>query len=443
MPRPALPLMFACMALLAGLASSQPPAGRLFGQTPAEFAARRAALRESAADALVLVTSPPETPDIDRWRYRTDNTFMYLTGVEVPNGALALFPGSGRRDVLFLPARSRFASIWADPVPGPDKETEQSTGLTTAELQTMWAALAPAVKEAPRILISGPTGDRARFTRNGSLIEQIRKIDSDVEIAPVDRLVHALRHVKSPGEVANLRAAIAATGAAQRAAARGIRAGETELAVEGLILAQFRRGGAVREGFPCIVGSGPNSLVLHHFAGERRMLPGETVVVDIGAEYNYYSADITRTYPVGGRFTPRQRALYQLVLDCQRACEAFIKPGQTTLGDLHRYAVGFLKSSRLRAKDSSGAEQTMDRFFVHGLSHWLGMDVHDVQDGSSLLKPGSVFTIEPGVYIASEGIGIRIEDDYLVTETGVEKLSRGIPSAVAEVEALMAPRTRS
>jgi Xaa-Pro aminopeptidase len=167
------------------------------------------------------------------------------------------------------------------------------------------------------------------------------------------------------------------------------------------------------------------------------MKQGETVVVDIGAEYNYYSADVTRTFPVGGRFTPRQKELYQLVLDTQAACAKQAVPGKTTLADLHRFAVSFMRESPLRAKDSTGNEVTMERFFAHGLGHWLGMDVHDVSGNSQVLVPGSVFTIEPGIYIPSEGIGIRIEDDYLVTESGLEKLSAAIPSQVAEIEALM------
>ncbi len=167
------------------------------------------------------------------------------------------------------------------------------------------------------------------------------------------------------------------------------------------------------------------------------MRKGEMVVVDIGAEYNYYSADITRTFPVGGKFTPRQREIYQLVLDCQKACEKAVVPGKTTLSELNEVAREFFRSSPLRARDSAGNLLTMENFFFHGLSHWLGMDVHDVSGGSGVLEPGVVFTIEPGLYIDTENIGVRIEDDYLVTANGLVKLSADLPSDPADIEAMM------
>jgi Xaa-Pro aminopeptidase len=172
------------------------------------------------------------------------------------------------------------------------------------------------------------------------------------------------------------------------------------------------------------------------------MQPGETVVVDIGAEYNYYSADITRTFPVSGKFTLRQRQLYQLVLNTQRACEKYVQPGKTTLHELNQFAREFMRKSPLRARTVEGEEQTMDAFFAHGLGHWLGMDVHDVGGGSDVLVPGVVFTIEPGLYIPSEGTGIRIEDDYLVTEKGLEKLSSALPADPDRIEAMMRAQRR-
>jgi Xaa-Pro aminopeptidase len=161
------------------------------------------------------------------------------------------------------------------------------------------------------------------------------------------------------------------------------------------------------------------------------------VVVDIGAEYGYYAADITRTYPATGKFTQRQGQIYQLVLDAQRAAEKAFKPGKSTFADLQRAAAAVMQSSPLR--DAQG--NTLERYFIHGLSHYLGMDVHDV---GSLFKPipvNAVFTIEPGIYIPEEKLGVRIEDDYLVTQTGLVKMSDNIPSALSEIERLMSTRS--
>jgi Xaa-Pro aminopeptidase len=210
--------------------------------------------------------------------------------------------------------------------------------------------------------------------------------------------------------------------------------------LEGEALAAFLGGGAARAGFSTIVGSGPNGTIPHYFENSRRIEPGELVVVDLGAEYQYYTADITRTFPADGRFTPRQREIYQLVLDAQRAVEAEMKPGQTKLGDMTRFTKEFFRNSPLRARDETGEERTMDHFFLHGLGHYLGMEVHDVGDYGEPVQVGEVFTIEPGLYIKSEALGVRIEDDYVMTEAGPEKLSKAIPSEPEEVERLIASK---
>jgi Xaa-Pro aminopeptidase len=162
------------------------------------------------------------------------------------------------------------------------------------------------------------------------------------------------------------------------------------------------------------------------------------VVVDIGGEFKNYTADITRTYPASGRFTPRQREIYQLVLDAQTGAAAQCKPGESKISDLNRWVIDFFRKSPLRARDLDGAEHTMEHFFVHGLGHQLGLDVHDVGDNSRPLAVGEVFTIEPGIYIPLEKIGVRIEDDYRVIPGGLEKLSKAIPCEPDEIERKLA-----
>jgi Xaa-Pro aminopeptidase len=196
-----------------------------------------------------------------------------------------------------------------------------------------------------------------------------------------------------------------------------------EYEVEAALEYEFRRNGAERPGFPSIVGSGPYSTILHYDKSERRMQAGDVVVVDIGAEYGGYSADVTRTYPVSGRFTPRQREIYQIVLDAQNAAMSKVKPG-ARISDLHQAAMGYIRS------------KGYDKYFIHGTSHHIGLEVHDVGDTSRPFEPNMVVTVEPGIYIPEEQLGVRIEDDVLVTPTGYRLLSN-FPKEPSEIEALL------
>jgi Xaa-Pro aminopeptidase len=229
-----------------------------------------------------------------------------------------------------------------------------------------------------------------------------------------------------------MRIAIDITSAGQRNAMQAIEAGMYEYEIEALIEYTFRSNGADRVGFPSIVGSGPNSTTLHYDTNRRQTMAGDLVVIDIGAEYGQYAADVTRTVPVDGRYTDRQRAIYELVLGAQQAAIDATRPG-VTIRELSGLARQYIESN---SGNLCGTE-SCNRYFIHGLSHWLGMRVHDVGDYTMPLEAGMVFTIEPGIYIEGEQIGVRIEVDILVTETGSELLSVGAPRAVDEIEALM------
>jgi Xaa-Pro aminopeptidase len=243
----------------------------------------------------------------------------------------------------------------------------------------------------------------------------------------------ALRQIKDAEEIRRLRTAVAITSEALLEAMADVRPGMHEYEVEATIEYGFRRRGAERLGFPSIVGSGPNGTILHYDENRRRMEEGELVVIDVGAEYGYYSADLTRTLPVSGRFTPRQRRLYDLVLGAQQAAIDSIRPG-TSLGTLNQVARLYL---RIHSSDLCGGA-ACDQYFIHGLSHWLGMNVHDAGSYSRRLEPGMVLTVEPGIYIPAESLGIRIEDVVLVTGNGREVLSDGLPRAAEAVERAMA-----
>ena len=243
----------------------------------------------------------------------------------------------------------------------------------------------------------------------------------------------AIRQIKDLEEIRRLREAVAVTGKGLRAAMRAARPGMYEYELEALVEYEFRRRGAERLGFPSIVGSGPNATILHYDENRRQTRPGELIVMDVGAEYGYYSADVTRTIPVSGRFDPRQRRLYQLVLGAQQAAMDSVRPG-TTIGRLTQIARQHMDR---HSGDLCGGS-SCSRYFIHGLSHWVGMDVHDVGDYSSPLAAGMAFTIEPGIYIPGEAVGIRIEDVVIVTAMGYENLSKGLARTADEVERVMA-----
>jgi Xaa-Pro aminopeptidase len=410
-----------------------------------EYQARRQKLIEQIKDGIVVLLGAREEEFGEVGRFRQKNYFMYLTGVETPGAFLILAPGKAALETLFIPPRNPMRERWTGPQIGPGQEAQQKFGIReVASSETFYAKLFDLLMNPPfrsegsnqprlKLYTIIPKGDLATLTREYQFIEMLRRVAPHVQVVDVSPALDEMRKIKSSSEIALLQKAVDITAEAHREAMLAIRPGAFEYQVQAALEAAFTRNGAERPGFPSIVGSGFNSTVLHYNKNRRRIESGDLVVVDIGAEYNYYTADITRTYPASGRFTHRQREIYQLVLDAQRAAEKAFKPGQTTMAELRQIVVDFFRRSQLR--DQHG--NTLDRYFIHGLGHWLGMDVHDVGDYSKPIPPGSVITIEPGIYIPEENLGVRIEDDYLVTESGLVKMSRNIPSDPDEIERLM------
>jgi Xaa-Pro aminopeptidase len=362
--------------------------------------------------------------------YREHNDFFYLTGLEAPGAWLVLVARKSGRDqaVLYLPARDSTMETWTGPRLGPGAEASRLTGI---------ADVRPAdrAEAEMRELVLG-SGSPAR---SGALyLSERRRQGSEfrpVKIEDLDPVIARLRLVKDPDELSRLRRAIAITAEALKESMRVARPGLWEYELEAVIEYTFRRNGAERVGFPSIVASGPNAVTLHYDENRRRVQAGELVVEDVGAEFGYYSADITRTIPISGRFTPRQRALYDLVLGAQQAAIDAVRPG-TNLATLNRIARAYMRD---HSGDLCGSDSCLP-YFTHGLSHWLGMNVHDVGSFGTRLEPGMVLTVEPGIYIPSEGVGIRIEDDVLVTPGGHEVLSHAAPRTADEIEQIMAHR---
>jgi Xaa-Pro aminopeptidase len=415
-----------------------------FPERRKELMKRLSAVQEGFRTAeTVAVLRGADDRELAEGRFRQSNYFAYLTGVEVPGAWLILLPGKAEA-TLYLPPAGTGAERMelARPAPGP--ESAKRYGFDRVEsteklLGDLFGAIADPQKPGPRrmrraVYVLSPDPRPASTSPDARLTRFLKEGSPNTEFRDVAPILDEMRKAKSPTEIDLLKRAISITGDAQSEVVHILRPGLHEYQLEGKIMGAFLGGGAFGVGFPSIVGSGPNSTIPHYFANNRQMDDGELVVVDIGAEYQYYTADITRTYPVSGKFTPRQREVYQLVLDAQAEAAKQVKPGATYIHAMTGFVREYMRKSPLRAKDVNGREYTMDHFFIHGLGHYLGMDVHDVGDYSKPLQVGEVFTIEPGIYIKSENLGVRIEDDYVLTESGLEKLSKDIPSDPDEIE---------
>jgi len=428
------------LAMVAGPVAAQ--VGSPAGPVPVErLKARREALFQRLGTGVAIIRSA-ETRSIEGdypqdSDYRERNDFFYFTGLEAPGGTLVLVAQDSQPDraVLFIPARNPMSERWTGPQLGPGPEATAITGITdvhAADSMTQLVRPLLAVARRGSLFIY-----RTKEELEAPVIQSLVYGPGAGRIEDLARHIAQLRLVKDADEIARLRKAIDITAEAQREAMRAAAPGMWEYEIEAVIEYTFRRRGAERVGFPTIVGSGINATTLHYDKSRRRTEAGDLVVMDIGAEYGYYSADVTRTMPISGKFTPRQRAIYDLVYGASQAAIDSVRPG-ITIGQLQNIAQTYMR-------EHSGklcGDQPCNRYFIHGLSHWLGMDVHDVGPYNVPLRAGMVFTIEPGIYIPEERLGVRIEDDILVTASGGEVLSAGAPRTAADVEKAMAGSRR-
>ncbi len=421
------------------LAPAPPPIEELPGagrpiEVQATRARREALVRRVGPGVIAVPAATTRNLELDVLQdndFRQNDYFFYLTGLESPDAWLVItIAASGSaQPYLFLPVRNPAQEIWTGLRIGPGPVTTRLTGIPNVHpLDSLDRVLARLRRANPGplfTLLYAETIDNQR-------IQQWLGSEGGQDVRNVVPVLDSARLVKDDAELVRLRRAIDITAEAQRAAMQAIRPGMYEYEIEALVEYTFRSLGADRVGFPSIIGSGPNTTTLHYDTNRRRTEPGDLVVMDIGAEYGQYSADVTRTVPVDGRYTPRQKAVYELVLGAQQAAIDAARPG-VTIGGLNRIARQYIDD---HSGDVCGSE-SCNRFFIHGLSHWLGMRVHDVGDYSTPLAPGMVLTIEPGVYIPGEQLGVRIEDDVLITETGSVVLSAGAPRTVEAIEELM------
>ncbi len=408
-------------------------------------AGRRAALREKLSPGVVVLRGLPGPRQ--NVRFHQDKNFWYLTGVESPNVAFVMDVATGK-EVLFVNRPSSWKEKWEGEIWDTDDQwIKDLTGIqdlrTKGELEeTIEELLDPGETlytfAASHIGLSGSYDTAGRFdkaqradkwdgrpTREAAFIAKLEE-RFDREVEDISGPLRTLRLVKEPEELAAIRRASRAGGLAIMEGVRSSRPGMGEWDLAALMSWVQQRHGAIGPAYSAIVGSGHNALVLHYNASVRRMEDGELVLVDFGPEVDKYVTDITRTWPVNGRFSERQAELYDAVLAAQLAGIAAAKPG-ATLGEVNQACTEVL------------TEKGFKEFMAHGAVHWVGMEVHDPPPpGDVTLGPGMVFTIEPGLYEQATGIGIRIEDVVVITEDGCEILTPECPKERSELEALVA-----
>jgi Xaa-Pro aminopeptidase len=401
----------------------------------ADYRSRRENLaRKLGAGVLLLFASTEEEGQNATGGFRQNESFYYLTGWNEPGAGLLIAPAAEGRpytEILFLPARNESQERWTGPkITATSPDAARRTGFARVESLDAMREVLVGLLPSPRVTVFTDLSDRGP-TPSTVPIEWLRRANAFpnyVSFVDGKPLIDELRLIKDAGEIAHLRRAAEATVAGHRAAARAIRPGITENEVAGIIEFEYRRAGCEGPAFASIVGSGLNSTVLHYAANSGTMAAGDVVVIDIGAECGRYAGDVTRTYPVSGRFTPRQQEIYDIVLGAQKAAVAAFQSGLSTIGrsapnSLYKVAYDYINT---HGRDRNG--QPLGRYFIHGLSHYVGLEVHDAGSNTTPLLPGAVFTIEPGIYIPEEKIGVRIEDTFLVGEDGkLECLSCGAP----------------
>ncbi len=406
-----------------------------------EFAARREKLRKSLPDGLLVLFGSKEGEDLHYGFFQEPN-FLYLTGWEEPGAILVITPapekdepgGAERaalpREILFLPQRLPSQEKWTGRKLGPsDASARETTG---------FSSVLPAEEfesELRKLLTAYPDLYSLKSDPASEVLGKLAPMRTMSDIAPA---IGRLRMEKSSSEIAAIQKATDASIEAHRAAWSAIAPGKYEYQIAAVMVGTYLGEGCRRSAYAPIIGSGPNSTTLHYSRDSRRMDGGEVVVMDVAGECDNYASDITRTVPVNGKFTQRQREIYDVVLGAQKAAIAAVKPGmiigrRTSGNSLYRIAYDYINT---HGKDSHS--QPLGKYFTHGLSHGVGLDVHDPTDVNEPLKAGMVITVEPGIYIPEENIGVRIEDVVLVTDTGCRVMSGALPKDPAEIENALA-----
>ncbi len=424
-------------------------------QPNADYRMRREALASKTAGGVVLLFAPTEAegPD-DLYGFRQDDNFFYLSGWKEPGAALLIaaaapakqqIPARPYTEILFLPAHNVSQEKWTGPKLGPENpEASTITGFDHVEvldnLRTELARLFPQGRTTLYTDVPAP-GEKSNSSAALDWLGRANAFPLGISYQDVRPLLATFRTYKDAGELELIRKATAASIAAHLAAMHAMKPGITEREISALMQYEWGKRGCERSAYAPIVGSGFNSTVLHYSDDSATMQAGDVVVIDAAGEYSMYASDITRTLPATGKFTDRQREIYDIVLGAQQAAIAAFQPGKShlrrdTRDSLYKVAFNYINT---HGKDLHG--QPLGQYFIHGLSHYVGLSVHDPGDYDVPVGPGMVFTMEPGIYIPEEKLGVRIEDILYVDSSGkLIDLTAALPHTADEVEHAMAVR---
>ena len=413
------------------------------------YAARRAKLAANIDGPIVLLGYTGREEEAQTYIFAQEENFYYLTGHNEEEAALILLPtdvhkakndDSATREIFFLPPKDPGKEKWNGVRMSPsDPGIETRTGFPsvkpTPELRATIERLARIYPTFYTILPY--QREMGGYPHEKETADWLKQAAPEVTVKDIRTSITDLRLIKAPTELALLRQAIDLSLDAHLEAMKMMRPGLWEYQVAAKMVEVHAMGGSEAEAYAPIVGAGPNSTALHYDKLSRKIEDGDIVVMDVGAQYSGYAADITRTIPANGKFTPRQREIYDIVLGAQEAAIRALKPGMDMCrkGDksVYKIAYDYINS---HGKDQHG--KPLGQYFIHGLGHSIGLNVHDPGDLCKPIGPGTVLTVEPGIYIPEENLGVRIEDDVLITETGTEVLSQRLPRSPDEIEKIMA-----
>lgn len=415
------------------------------------YAVRRAALAAGCDGPVILKGFSGREEFSQTYVFAQENNFYYLTGHNEEGAGIIIFPAKknpaapdGPKEILFLPPKDPKNEAWNGVRMSPaDAGIESKTGFSTVKSsEEMRSVVENLAKSYPTFCTILPYHyENGGYPHEKAVTDWLALVAPQAKLKDIRPEIEAQRQIKSAGETAFLQKAIDLSLDAHVAALKMLRPGLFEYQVAAKMVEVHAMGGSEAEGYAPIVGAGPNSVALHYDKLDRKIQDGDIVVLDVGAQYSGYSADITRTFPANGKFTPRQREIYNIVLGAQNAALAAAKPGMDLCREsktsLYKIAYAYINS---HGKDLHG--HSLGQYFIHGLGHHIGLDVHDPGDSCKPLRPGMVVTIEPGIYIPEENLGVRIEDDILITETGYKFLSEELPRDPDAIEKIMAEASR-
>jgi Xaa-Pro aminopeptidase len=438
--------------LLAAVAASASLAQQRREREPNSVYAQRRAKLAQQIDAPIILWGYTGREEVsEAYIFAQEENFYYLTGHNEEGAALIIFPAKQPTaaqvhdtalpsEILFLPAKDPAKEKWngvrmSPSDPGIDARTGFAAVQSFSEMRSAVEHLAPFYPNLYTILPYEK--EEGGYPHEKQVVDWLQLVAPQAKLKDIRFQIETLRQIKSPGELEFLQQAIEVSLDAHFAAMKMMRPGLYEYQIAAKMVEIHAMGGSEAEGYAPIVGAGPNSTALHYDKLSRKIQDGDIVVMDVGAQYSGYSADITRTIPANGKFTARQREIYEIVLGAQNASLAAMKPGSNVCNkggnSAYRIAYDYINS---HGQDLHG--KPLGKYFIHGLSHHIGLNVHDPGGACQPLQAGMVITDEPGIYIPEENLGVRIEDDVLITETGSKLLSARLPRSPDEIEKIMA-----